>query len=139
MSHFSLANVGAWQLVGWATTIIAIWFVGMTLYQRIFAARDVKAAKRAWYLAGLLAWPTMALLGTLARVAFPAAEPETGLPRLIKDVLPAGIAGLVVAAYFSAIMSTADICLCSPRSATSSPTCTRGTSRPTRAPGASSS
>lgn len=34
-----------------------------------------------------------------------------GLPLLLQRYLPAGIAGLVVAAYFSAIMSTADSCL----------------------------
>ena len=46
-----------------------------------------------------------------ARVLFPAAEPEMGLPLLIKQVLPIGATGVVMAAYFSAIMSTADSCL----------------------------
>ncbi|MEZ5072981.1 MAG: hypothetical protein R2751_19055, partial [Bacteroidales bacterium] len=39
-----LNNVGWRQLVNWAFTIIPIWFVGMTLYQRIYAAKDEKAA-----------------------------------------------------------------------------------------------
>jgi SSS family solute:Na+ symporter len=38
-------------------------------------------------------------------------EPEMGLPMLLKDILPIGIKGIIVAAYFSAIMSTADSCL----------------------------
>lgn len=113
--HLSLANVGALELVGWAATIVPIWFVGMTLYQRIYAARDVRTARRAFYLAGLLEWPGMAFagaaLGMLARVAFPQAEAELGLPLLLREVLPAGVAGLVLAAYFAAIMSTADSCL----------------------------
>lgn len=113
--HFSLTNVTGMQLLTWALTIIPIWFVGQTLYQRIYATRDVKTAKRAWYLAGLLEYPAMAFLGSflgmMARVAFPHAEPEMGLPMLIRDVLPLGVTGIVMAAYFSAIMSTADSCL----------------------------
>ncbi|MNS24233.1 Sodium/glucose cotransporter [compost metagenome] len=114
-SHFSLTAVSPGQLLTWALTIVPIWFVGTTLYQRIFATRDVATARRAWLLAGLLEWPLMALMGTVlgmfAAVLFPAAEPEMGLPLLIKSVLPVGAAGLVMAAYFSAIMSTADSCL----------------------------
>jgi SSS family solute:Na+ symporter len=87
----------------------------MTLYQRIYATRDERTAKRAWFLAGLLEWPLMAFLGValgmFARVLFPEAEAEMGLPLLIKNVLPVAVAGLVVAAYFSAILSTADSCL----------------------------
>ena len=96
-------------------TIVPIWFVGMTLYQRIYATKDVKTAQRAWYLAGLLEWPLMAFLGVtlgmFSRILYPAVEAEMGLPTLIRDVMPAGLAGLVMAAYFSAIMSTADSCL----------------------------
>lgn len=34
-----------------------------------------------------------------------------GVPMLLKDVLPIGIKGIIISAYFSAIMSTADSCL----------------------------
>jgi SSS family solute:Na+ symporter len=114
-AHFDLFNISGVELLTWGLTIVPIWFVGMTLYQRIYAARDVRTAKRAWYLAGLLEYPTMAfigvVLGMMGRVLFPEAEAEMGLPLLIKNVLPVGVAGLVIAAYFSAIMSTADSCL----------------------------
>jgi SSS family solute:Na+ symporter len=96
-------------------TIVPIWFVAMTLYQRIHASRDVATARRAWFTAGLLEWPAMAFmgatLGMFARVLFPTAEPEMGLPLLVRDVLPMGATGLVLAAYLAAIMSTADSCL----------------------------
>ncbi|MDY0109968.1 MAG: sodium:solute symporter family protein [Candidatus Krumholzibacteria bacterium] len=114
-AHFSLGNVSPVQLINWGATIIPIWLIGMTLYQRMYACRDLATAKRAWYLAGLLEWPVMAFLGVFlgmcARVLFPEVEPEMGLPLLISQALPAGIAGLLAAAYFSAIMSTADSCL----------------------------
>ena len=113
--HLTLTNVTVSQLVLWTATIVPIWFVGNTLYQRIYASRDLKSAQRAWYLAGLLEWPLMAFagagLGLLGRALFPDADPEAALPMVIRDVLPMGAVGLVLAAYFSAIMSTADSCL----------------------------
>ena len=121
---FSLSNFKAIQLVNWFIAIVPIWFVGMTLYQRIFASRNIEEAQKAWFLAGLLEWPIMAFmgvaLGLLAKVAFvqgaiafPSGlvDSEMGLPLLLKEVLPVGITGMVLAAYFSAIMSTADSCL----------------------------
>lgn len=117
-AHFDLGNVSAGQLVRWAVTIIPIWIVAMTLYQRMFACRDVKQARRAWYIAGLFEYPIMAFLGVFlglcGRALFPElsmADKEMALPMLIGQVLPVGIAGIVAAGYFSAIMSTADSCL----------------------------
>ena len=127
-NFLSLTNVSWVQLINWGVTIIPIWFVGMTLYQRIFACREEKTAKKAWYIAGLFEWPVMAfmgiILGLMARVAadqglfiaegFTSAagmDPEIGLPMLLKTVLPVGLTGLVLSSYFSAIMSTADSCL----------------------------
>lgn len=127
-SFLDIWNVEWQQLLNWAITIIPIWFIGMTLYQRIYASRDEKTAKRAWYLAGVFEWPIMAfmgvLLGLFARVAvqqgmFEAIgysaiadmDSEMGLPVLLRTVLPVGLIGLMMSAYFSAVMSTADSCL----------------------------
>lgn len=124
----SLTNLTWQQVVAWAVTIIPIWFVGMTLYQRIYACRDEKTAKRAWYMAGLFEWPIMAFmgvaLGLFAKVAasqgmfdylgaanIAEADPETGLPMLLRTVLPVGLMGIMMSSYFSAILSTADSCL----------------------------
>ncbi len=124
----SLRNISWQQLVNWGITILPIWFVGMTLYQRIYATKTEKDAQKAWYLAGLLEWPIMAFMGvSLGLFANVAAEQgmfaymgydmasemhhEEGLPMLLRTVLPVGLMGLMMSAYFSAIMSTADSCL----------------------------
>ncbi len=124
----TLTNISWQDIVYWLATIIPIWFVGMTLYQRIYASKDVKTAKRAWFIAGLFEWPIMAFmgiaLGLIARVAadqgmfaelgtagITDADPEKGLPMLLATVLPVGLLGLMMSAYFSAILSTADSCL----------------------------
>jgi SSS family solute:Na+ symporter len=122
-------NNASWStLVNWFVTILPIWFIGMTLYQRIYAARDAKTARKAWFIAGFFEYPVMAFtgvfLGLMSRVAMDTGifgpegihpgdqlDPELGLPLLIKTILPVGLTGLVLSAYFSAIMSTADSCL----------------------------
>jgi len=127
-SFLSLGNVTWQQLVNWGVTIVPIWFVGMTLYQRIFACRSAQEARKAWFVAGLFEWPVMAFmgvaLGLFSRVALETGmfatlghgdaagfDAEMGLPLLLRSILPTGLLGLMMSAYFSAIMSTADSCL----------------------------
>jgi SSS family solute:Na+ symporter len=113
--HLSLTNVDLITVVNWFVTIMPIWVVGMTLYQRMFASRTTRDAQKAWFIAGLFEYPVMAFsgvaLGMMSRVLFPGIDGELGVPMLLTTVLPAGAAGIVVASYFSAIMSTADSCL----------------------------
>ncbi len=124
-NFFSLTAITWQQIVNWFITIVPIWFVGMTLYQRIYAAGDKKTAQKAWFIAGLFEYPIMAftgvLLGMFAKVAFENGiiggnvvgtfDPEMGLPVLLRTILPVGLTGIILSAYFSAIMSTADSCL----------------------------
>jgi SSS family solute:Na+ symporter len=120
-----LTNIKWSLIVNWAFSIIPIWFVGMTLYQRIYAASSCKEARKAWFLAGIFEYPVMAFLGVflglMAKVSIdqgviPAADAigidkETAMPMMLKYILPTGALGIILAAYFSAILSTADSCL----------------------------
>lgn len=112
---FSLGNIDAVTFINWMVTIIPIWIIAMTLYQRMYACKNEREAKRAWYIAGIFEYPIMAFtgvfLGMCARVVFPEADPEMAMPMLIRDMLPVAVTGIVIASYFSAIMSTADSCL----------------------------
>ncbi len=127
-NFLSLTNISFVQFFNWIITIVPIWFVGMTLYQRIYASKDEKTAKKAWFIAGLFEWPIMAFmgitLGLLGRVAFEQGmfteigyapgspiDEEIGLPLLLTHIFPIGLMGLLMSSYFSAIMSTADSCL----------------------------
>ncbi len=115
VTHFDLFSVGWGQFGAWMISIVPIWFVAMTLHQRIHACRNTRTARRAWLLAGLLEYPAMAFagaaLGMIARALYPTVDAEMGLPLLVREALPVGLAGLVIAAYLAAIMSTADSCL----------------------------
>lgn len=113
--HLSLTNVDPLTFVNWFITIAPIWVVAMTLYQRMYASPTVRDARKAWFIAGLFEYPVMAFsgaaLGMMSSVLFPGIDGELGVPMLLTTILPAGLAGIVVASYFSAIMSTADSCL----------------------------
>ena len=119
----SLVDWGAigWKrVVGWFFAIFPVWFISIAAMQRIVAARDEKTARRAFFLTGVpIEWPLFAigstLIGLLARMLMPdLQDPELATPMLIMELLPVGLAGIVIAAYIAAVMSTADSVLMGP-------------------------
>ena len=88
--------------------------------QRIIAARDEKTARRSFLLTGVpIEWPLFAigstLIGMIARMLLPEiTDPEMATPMIILELLPSGIAGIVIAAYVAAVMSSADSMLMGP-------------------------
>ncbi len=108
------------QLTNWFFAIFPVWFISIAAMQRIVAARDEKTARRAFFLTGVpIEWPLFAvgstLIGLIARMLIPELDdPELATPTVIMQLLPAGIAGIVIAAYIAAVMSSADSCLIGP-------------------------
>ncbi len=112
--------VGWRQLVGWFFAIFPVWFISIAAMQRIVTARDEKTARRAFFLTGVpIEWPLFAigstLIGLIARMLLPdLQDAELATPMIILELLPVGIAGIVIAAYLAAVMSTADSVLIGP-------------------------
>ena len=112
--------VGWRQMLGWFFAIFPVWFISIAAMQRIIAARDVKTAQRGFFLTGIpIEWPLFAIgstmIGLFARYLIPGlTDPELATPMIIMQLLPEGIAGLVIAAYIAAVMSSADSCLMGP-------------------------
>ncbi len=112
--------VGWKQALGWFFAIFPVWFISIAAMQRIVAARDEKTARRAFLLTGVpIEWPLFAigstLIGMLARMLLPdLADAELATPSVIMHLLPAGLAGVVIAAYIAAVMSSADSALIGP-------------------------
>ena len=112
--------IGWGQVIGWFFAIFPVWFISIAAMQRIVAARDEKTAQRAFFLTGVpIEWPLFAigstLMGLLARMLMPdLTDPELATPMLIMELLPVGLAGIVIAAYIAAVMSTADSVLMGP-------------------------
>jgi len=84
---------------------------GGEFIQRLAASRDEREAARAAWLFVVLhyvvrTWPWV-LVALAAVVLYPdLADRELGYPRLMLDLLPAGVLGLVVASLVAAFMST---------------------------------
>jgi solute:Na+ symporter, SSS family len=112
--------VGWKTLLGWFFAIFPVWFISIAAMQRIVAARDEKTARRAFFLTGVpIEWPLFAigstLVGMIARMLMPdLSDPELATPMIILELLPVGLAGIVIAAYIAAVMSTADSALIGP-------------------------
>ena len=112
--------VSAKQLFGWFFAVFPVWFISIAAMQRIVAARDERTAQRAFMFTGVpIEWPVFAvgstLVGMFARMLMPELQdPELATPMMILYLLPPGIAGIVIAAYIAAVMSSADSCLIGP-------------------------
>jgi Na+/proline symporter len=81
------------------------------LWQRIYATKDLKTAKRSVLLSGLfyivggliLSW-----LGLIIRQTLNNIDPDTVLIQGLTTLLPVGLVGIGIIALFSAVMSSAD-------------------------------
>ena len=120
-SHLLDWGAAGWpQIVAWLLAVFPVWFISIAALQRVIAARDTATARRAFVLTGVpIEWPLFAigatLMGLFARVLLPdLSDPELATPLVILELLPAGLAGIVIAAYVAAVMSTADSCLIGP-------------------------
>ncbi|MEU5281917.1 sodium:solute symporter [Streptomyces asoensis] len=84
--------------------------IGQDIWQRVFTARDDRTAKWGGTVAGtycLVYALAGAVIGTAAKVLYPdLASADTAFATIVKDELPVGVRGLVLAAALAAVMST---------------------------------
>jgi solute:Na+ symporter, SSS family len=86
------------------------WCTNQFMVQRVLAAKDENHGRWGALFAGLLKLPIlffMVLPGTAAILLYPTLEnTDTVYPRLVFDLLPTGLVGLVVAGFLAALMSS---------------------------------
>jgi len=84
--------------------------IGQDIWQRVFTARSDKVARLGGTAAGTycLAYALAgAVIGTAAKVLYPhLGSPDDAFATIVRDALPVGVRGLVLAAALSAVMST---------------------------------
>ncbi|MFI8421395.1 sodium:solute symporter [Streptomyces sp. NPDC085460] len=84
--------------------------IGQDIWQRVFTARTDKTAKWGGTVAGtycLVYAIAGAVIGTAAKVMYPnLASADDAFATIVKDELPMGVRGLVLAAALAAVMST---------------------------------
>lgn len=115
VGHFSPTNWGVATMLALGVSLPMSFFVGMDNFTRSFAARDEVSAKRGTLLAALFLVPLAVgtvWLGLTAALLYPGVE-DSGdiLSRLVMDIFPVGLKGLMLVGILAALMSTADICI----------------------------
>ncbi|MFF3951801.1 sodium:solute symporter [Streptomyces sp. NPDC001890] len=84
--------------------------IGQDIWQRVFTARSDRIARIGGTVAGtycLVYALAGAVIGTAAKVMYPKLpSPDSAFATIVKDELPIGVRGLVLAAALAAVMST---------------------------------
>ncbi|UTV30730.1 sodium:solute symporter family protein [Photobacterium atrarenae] len=110
--HFSVMGEYSW---GVFLSIFIAFLLGETLVppytQRALAAPDSRNAKIGYTVAGafgVLFCFVSSTIGIISFVLYPDTSPDQALPTLIRNALPVGLTGLVLASLLAVVMSTAD-------------------------------
>ncbi len=103
----------------WLGTLVGVpvlgfyfWCTNQFIVQRVLGARSVSDARFGVLLAGLLKLPVlyiMVLPGVIATLILPSLDnPDQVFVTLVAEVLPVGLAGLILAALTAALLSSVD-------------------------------
>jgi solute:Na+ symporter, SSS family len=110
------SSFGFLDLLSYLFLIGLTYVVGPDMYSRLFCAKDASTARISVFWAALLLVPfafCITLLGMGSFSLFPEIPPEQAFPSLLTGVLPPLVAGIVLAALVSAVMSSASSTLLS--------------------------
>lgn len=86
-------------------------FCNIALLQRALGSRDIEQAQKGMLLGAFLKLGGILLFavpGIVALVLYPHAAPDTTYAMMVRDFLPAGVSGLVLAGLLAAMMSSQD-------------------------------
>jgi len=109
-SFFDLTSIGGSTIFTYFLLFFFGLMIGQDIWQRVFTARSASVARWGGVVAGiycLLYGLAGALIGTAARIVVPSlTDPDNAFAEVAREVLPAGLLGLVLAAALAAVMST---------------------------------
>lgn len=109
--HFAPFSIGGGTIATYFLIYALGILIGQDIWQRVFTGRNDATVTGGGLGAGvycLVYAVAGALIGTSAAVLFPGLDnPDDAFSLIVADTLPTGLAGLVLAAALSAVMSTA--------------------------------
>ncbi|MEU6800674.1 sodium:solute symporter [Streptomyces neyagawaensis] len=109
-SYFDPLGIGGETIFTYVLIYTFGMLIGQDIWQRVFTARSDRTAKWGGTVAGTycLAYALAgAVIGTAAKVLFPnLANADDAFATIVKEELPVGVRGLVLAAALAAVMST---------------------------------
>ncbi|MFE0625880.1 sodium:solute symporter [Streptomyces sp. NPDC058864] len=108
--YFAPLGIGGQTIFTYVLIYTFGMLIGQDIWQRVFTARSDRVAKLGGTVAGvycLVYAVAGAVIGTAAKVLYPdLAAADDAFATIVKDALPVGVRGLVLAAALSAVMST---------------------------------
>ncbi|MFE3824025.1 sodium:solute symporter [Streptomyces sp. NPDC059092] len=108
--YFSPFGIGGETIFTYVLIYTFGMLIGQDIWQRVFTARGDKVARWGGTVAGtycLLYALAGAVIGTAAKVLYPnLGSADDAFATIVKDELPVGVRGLVLAAALAAVMST---------------------------------
>ncbi|MGW7005778.1 sodium:solute symporter [Streptomyces sp. NPDC054933] len=108
--YFAPLGIGGQTIFTYVLIYTFGMLIGQDIWQRVFTARSAKVARAGGTAAGtycLLYALAGAVIGTAAKVLYPhLASADDAFATVVKNTLPVGVRGLVLAAALSAVMST---------------------------------
>ncbi|MDV6289660.1 sodium:solute symporter [Streptomyces sp. UP1A-1] len=109
-SYFDPLGIGGETIFTYVLIYTFGMLIGQDIWQRVFTAGSDRTAKWGGTVAGtycLVYAVAGAVIGTAAKVLYPKlASPDDAFATIVKDELPMGVRGLVLAAALAAVMST---------------------------------
>ncbi|MEB8337343.1 sodium:solute symporter [Streptomyces endophyticus] len=110
-SYFDPLGIGGETIFTYVLIYTFGILIGQDIWQRVFTARNDKVARLGGTVAGvycLLYAIGGAVIGTAAKVLYPKGlgQADEAFAQIVKDQLPVGVRGLVLAAALAAVMST---------------------------------
>ena len=109
-SSFSLAHIGTETIFTYFLLYVLSMLVGQDIWQRIFTARSDGVAKWGGAAAAVYCFAYAiagAVIGMAARALMPGiADRDHVYTQIVRETLPPGLSGLVIAAALSAVMSS---------------------------------
>jgi solute:Na+ symporter, SSS family len=109
-SYFDPLGIGGETIFTYVLIYTFGMLIGQDIWQRVFTARSDRTARYGGTVAGtycLVYALAGAVIGTAAKVLYPKlGSPDDAFATIVKDELPVGVRGLVLAAALAAVMST---------------------------------
>ncbi|MDH3652081.1 MAG: sodium:solute symporter [Saprospiraceae bacterium] len=105
-----------WTGVLFGAPILGIWYwcTDQFIVQRVLAAKDISNARRGTIFAGFLkilplfifVFPGVVAFALVQKGMLTVDQPNSTLPAMVREVLPVGLRGLMIAGIFAALMSS---------------------------------
>ena len=104
-------GMGLTLIIGLFVSTILAYFASQDLFQRIFATKDQKTAKKSTYFMGILfvlGGILFMLVGLFGRALFPDIMADQVIPIMTTNLIPVGLVGFILVSYLAMANSTAD-------------------------------